>query len=146
MCCNFSYIQPFLIRNLTVTIKVIIDYVTRMLRNWNSFSYLLQLIIISTEHYAITLELLDINGILFIEEICRLLDTEITIFTNLQLCNFEVRRGTTFKPWSSFHRYIALSKTFLCDIFIYYIFGAYLKSRTITNSTFFVDIEWVGQW
>ena len=69
------------------------------------------------------LELLDITGILFIEEICRLIDTEITIFTNLQL-----------------------RKTFLCDIFIYYIFGAYLKSRTIINPTIFVDIEWVGQW
>ena len=123
LCCYFSYIQPFLIRNLTVTINVIIDYVKRMLRNWNSFSYLLQLRIISTEHYAIMLELLDITGILFIEEICRLIDTEITIFTNLQL-----------------------RKTFLCDIFIYYIFGAYLKSRTIINSTIFVDIEWVGQW
>ena len=40
---------------------------------------------ISTEHHAIMLELLDITGILFIEEICRLIDTEITIFTNLQL-------------------------------------------------------------
>ena len=31
------------------------------------------------------LELLDITDILFIEEICRIIDTEITIFTNLQL-------------------------------------------------------------
>ena len=64
------------------------------------------------------LELLDITGIFFIEDICRLIDTEKNIVTNLQL-----------------------RKTFLCDIFIYYIFGAYLKSRTITNSTIFVDIE-----
>ena len=75
---------------------------------------------ISTEHYVIMLELFDITGILFIEEICRLIDTEITIFTNFQLRNIQ---------------------NFLCDIFIYYIFGAYLKSRTITNSTIFVDIE-----
>ena len=40
---------------------------------------------ISTEHYVIMLELFDITGILFIEEICRLIDTEINIFTNFAL-------------------------------------------------------------
>ena len=29
LCCYFSYIRPFLIRNLTVTINVIIDYVRK---------------------------------------------------------------------------------------------------------------------
>ena len=45
------------------------------------------------------LELLDITGILFIEEICRLIDTEITIFTNLQLRKMNEMLNETSKSF-----------------------------------------------